>query len=48
MNRNIRKHIEELSSTDDKIRMEALQSMLKATESKVDWVYEVWGLLLES
>jgi hypothetical protein len=47
MNKNTQKHIEELSSTDDKIRMDALQAMLKLTESKVDWVYEVWDLLLE-
>ena len=47
MNKNIQKHIEELSSTDDKIRLEALQATLKLTESKVDWVYEVWDLLLE-
>ncbi len=47
MNRNIQKHIEELSSTDDKIRMDALQATLKLTESKVDWAYEIWDLLLE-
>ncbi len=47
MNKNIKNHIENLASTDDKIRLEALQSLLKITESKVDWVYEVWDLLLE-
>ena len=47
MNKNIQKHIEELSSTDDKIRLDALQSTLKLTESKVDWIYEVWDLMLE-
>jgi hypothetical protein len=47
MNKNIQKHITDLGSTDDKIRMDALQSTLKLTESKVDWVYEVWDLLLE-
>jgi hypothetical protein len=47
MDKNIQKHIEELSSTDDKIRLDALQATLKLTESKVDWVYEVWDLLLE-
>jgi hypothetical protein len=47
MNRNIQKHIGELSSTDDKIRMDALQATLKLTESQVDWVYEVWDHLLE-
>lgn len=47
MNINIQKQFEELGSTDDKVRMEALQAALKLTESKVDWVYEVWDLLLE-
>jgi hypothetical protein len=47
MNKTIQKQIEELSSTDDKIRLEALQATLKLTETKVDWVYEVWDLLLE-
>jgi hypothetical protein len=47
MNKNIQKHIEDLASTDDKIRLEALQATLKLTESKVDWVYEVWDLLLK-
>jgi hypothetical protein len=47
MNKNIQKHIGDLGSTDDKIRMDALQSILKLTESKVDWVYEVWDHLLE-
>jgi hypothetical protein len=47
MNKNIQKHIENLASTDDKIRLDALQATLKLTESKVDWVYEVWDLLLE-
>jgi hypothetical protein len=47
MDRNIQKHIEELGSTDDKIRLDALQAALRLTEAKVDWVYEVWDLLLE-
>ncbi len=47
MNRNTKKHIENLTSTDDKIRLGALQNLLRITESKVDWVYEVWDLLLE-
>jgi hypothetical protein len=46
MNKNIQKHIEDLGSTDDKIRLDALQNLLKVTESKVDWVYEVWDYLL--
>ncbi len=47
MNKNIQKHVEDLASTDDKIWLDALQATLKLTESKVDWVYEVWDLLLE-
>ncbi len=47
MNKNIKNHIENLASTDDKIRLEALQSLLKITESKVDWVYKAWDFLLE-
>ena len=47
MDRNVRKHIDDLSSTDDKIRLNALQALLKETETPVDWVYEVWDLLLE-
>lgn len=47
MNNTIKTHIENLSSSDDKIRLEALQSLLKTTESRVDWIYEAWDLLLE-
>ncbi|HEX2995087.1 MAG TPA: hypothetical protein VHP14_09685 [Anaerolineales bacterium] len=46
MNKTIKNHIENLASTDDKIRLEALQSLLKVTESKVDWAYEAWDILL--
>lgn len=47
MNKNIKKHMADLGSTDDKIRLNALQTLLKMTESKVDWIYEVWDHLLE-
>jgi hypothetical protein len=47
MNKNIQKHVEDLASIDDKIRMNALQATLKLTASKVDWIYEVWDLLLK-
>ena len=47
MNREIKKYIDHLASTDDKIRLDALQTLLNMTEDKVDWVYEVWDLLLE-
>jgi hypothetical protein len=47
MNKNIQKHIEDLGSTNDKVRMDALQNLLRVTESKVDWVYDAWDHLLE-
>jgi hypothetical protein len=47
MNKTIKTYIENLATTDDKIRLEALQTLLGVTESKVDWIYEVWDLLLE-
>jgi hypothetical protein len=47
MNKTIRQHIEHLASTDDKIRLDALQTLLKVTDSKVDWIYDVWDDLLE-
>ena len=47
MNKKIEKSFEELGSTDDKIRMAALQHLLKITDSPVDWVYEVWDRLHE-
>ena len=47
MNKTIQQHIENLSSTDDKTRLHAFQTVLKITDSSVDWVYEVWDHLLE-
>lgn len=47
MNKKIQQQIDNLASTDDKIRLNALQTLVKTTESKVDWIYEVWELLLE-
>ncbi len=45
MTKALAKLMEDLGSTDDKTRFAALQSMLKATEGKVDWAYEAWDLL---
>ena len=47
MNRDIKRHIEDLGSANDKIRLDALQALLKKTETRVDWIYEVWDHLLE-
>lgn len=46
MDKKTKSLVEDLASTNDEIRMNALQSLLKLTDSKVDWVYEVWDLLL--
>lgn len=47
MDEHIKELNKDLGSTDDKIRMGALQSLLKMTESPVDWVYDVWDGLFE-
>jgi hypothetical protein len=47
MDRAVRERIDLLSSTDDTIRMGALQTILKLTDQKVDWIYEVWDELFE-
>src|SRR5271157_6051510 len=47
MNKDIKRLVNDLGSSDDKIRMGALGTLLKRTESKVDWIYEVWDHLLE-
>jgi hypothetical protein len=47
MNKSIEKHMANLASLDDKVRLDALQTMLKMTESKVDWIYDIWDRLVE-
>jgi hypothetical protein len=47
MNKSIQQHIENLGSIDNTIRLHALQTLLKLTESKVKWIYDVWDLMLE-
>lgn len=47
MDNNINEWINNLNSTDDQIRLNALQTILKLTEKKVDWVYNVWEELLK-
>jgi hypothetical protein len=47
MESNIKECFSNLDSTDDKVRLNALQTILKATDGKVDWVYDVWELLLK-
>jgi hypothetical protein len=47
MDKDVKVYFDHLGSTDDKIRLNALQTILKLTENRVDWVYEVWDELLE-
>lgn len=42
MDKYVRESLDNLGSTNDKIRLDALQTILKITEGKVDWVYDVW------
>lgn len=46
MDKSVKEKINNLNSTDDKIRLEALQTVLNLTESKVDWVYQVWDEMI--
>jgi CO dehydrogenase/acetyl-CoA synthase beta subunit len=47
MNNELKESIDNLASADDKIRLAALQSILKITDDKVDWVYDVWNDLVD-
>jgi hypothetical protein len=47
MDKSLKELMDNLGSTDDSIRFCALQSILKLTESQVDWVYDVWDDLFE-
>jgi hypothetical protein len=47
MDKKIKEFIDNLGSTDDKVRLAALQIVLKITENKVDWVYDVWDDLVD-
>jgi hypothetical protein len=40
------KEFDDLSSTNDTIRFNALKAVLKQTEKKVDWTYLVWDQLI--
>ena len=46
MDKTEKEHFDNLESTDDKIRFNAMQTILKLTEDEVDWVYDVWDDLL--
>ncbi len=47
MDKDLKDCFDNLGSSDDKIRLNALQILLKITEDKVDWVYDAWDDLLE-
>ncbi|AFC29188.1 hypothetical protein PM3016_2300 [Paenibacillus mucilaginosus 3016] len=46
MDASIRTWLAELESADKNVQYEALQNLLAATDTKVDWAYEMWGPLL--
>jgi len=47
MDKDVKRHFENLVSPDDKTRMTALDTVLNLTDQKVDWVYDVWDDLFE-
>jgi len=47
MDKDVKEHIKNLGSSDDKVRMSALQTILKLTDHNVDWVYDIWDDLFE-
>lgn len=47
MDDQIKNEFKRLESKDKDERYEAYQKILKATEEKVDWTYEVWDQLLD-
>ena len=47
MSEHIKELVKELGSKDNKIRKNALDIMLKLTQEKVDWVYEIWDILVD-
>ncbi len=46
MDKNLRKSLNDLESIDDAVRMKALKTVLAATDSRVDWIYEEWDSLV--
>ncbi len=47
MDQGVRECIDNLGSPDDTVRLEALKSVLRLTDGKVDWAYDVWDELVE-
>lgn len=46
MDAAIRKHIENVRSTDGKTQNAAFTALMKASDRRVDWAYEVWDDLI--
>jgi HEAT repeat protein len=46
MDKNLRKSLNDLESTDDAVRMKAVKTVLAATDSRVNWIYEEWDSLV--
>lgn len=47
MDKMVKDAIDNLGSNDDKIRLTALETILKITDDEVDWVYDVWDDLIK-
>jgi hypothetical protein len=47
MDTSIKQRVDQLSSSNDAVRLKALQDLLKKSEARVPWVYDVWDTLLE-
>jgi len=47
MDKNTRINLDNLHSEDGDTRFKAMNAILKLTEERVDWAYEVWDDLLE-
>jgi hypothetical protein len=46
LNTSVRKHIDDIHSSDPQLQNAAFLELLKATEKPVDWAYEAWDELL--
>ena len=47
MEENIYNLMNQLNNKDNKTRKEALDQLLDMTEEKVDWIYDVWDILVD-
>ncbi len=47
VDKTIRKHLDNIRSTDGQLQTKAYYFLMDATEKPVDWAYEVWDELIE-